>query len=69
MARKRRVFSPEFKLHAVQDVESGQSQASVAQKYDLSPQLIPLWKKNFSIGRLREEATGASAAKNRVLQE
>lgn len=58
MARPRRSFSPEFKLRVVQEVEQGQSQASVARKYDLSPHLIPLWKKAFSTGRLGGEATG-----------
>lgn len=42
MARQRRVFSPEFKLRVVQEVESGQSQAAVARKYELSPHLILL---------------------------
>ena len=58
MARQRRSFSPEFKLRVVQEVESGQSQASVARKYELSPHLIPLWKKAFQAGRLGGEATG-----------
>jgi transposase-like protein len=58
MPRQRRVFSPEFKLRVVQEVESGQSQASVARKYELSPHLIPLWKKALQAGRLGGEATG-----------
>lgn len=58
MPRQRRAFSPEFKLRVVQEVESGQSQASVARKYELSPHLIPLWKKAFQAGRLGGEATG-----------
>lgn len=58
MARQRRSFSPEFKLRVVQEVESGQSQASVARKYELSPHLIPLWRKAFQTGRLGGEATG-----------
>lgn len=58
MARPRRVFSPEFKLRMVQEVLAGQSQASVARKYELSPHLIPLWKKAFQAGRLGGEATG-----------
>jgi transposase-like protein len=58
MPRQRRAFSPEFKLRVVQEVESGQSQASVARKYELSPHLIPLWKKAFQTGRLGGEATG-----------
>lgn len=58
MARPRRSFSPEFKLRVVQEVEQGQSQAAVARKYDLSPHLIPLWRKALSAGRLGGEATG-----------
>jgi transposase-like protein len=42
----------------VQEVEQGQSQAAVARKYELSPHLIPLWKKSFQAGRLGGEATG-----------
>jgi len=37
---------------------SGQRQASVARRYELSPHLIPLWKKAFQTGRLGGEATG-----------
>lgn len=62
MARPRRSFSPEFKLRVVQEVENGESQAAVARKYDLSPHLIPLWKKALSTGRLGGEATGGSVA-------
>lgn len=61
MSRPRRSFSPEFKLRVVQEVENGESQAAVARKYDLSPHLIPLWKKAFSTGRLGGEATGGSS--------
>ena len=69
MARPRRSFSPEFKLRVVQEVDQGQSQASVARKYDLSPHLIPLWKKAFSTGRLGGGATGAPSAEIQALQE
>lgn len=58
MARQRRSFSPEFKLRVLQEVAQGQSQASVARKYELSPHLIPLWRKAFQTGRLGGEATG-----------
>lgn len=58
MPRPRRSFSPEFKLRVVQEVEQGQSQAAVARKYELSPHLIPLWKKALTTGRLGGEATG-----------
>jgi transposase-like protein len=58
MARQRRSFTPEFKLRVVQEVQSGQSQAAVARRYELSPHLIPLWRKAFQAGRLGGEATG-----------
>jgi transposase-like protein len=58
MARQRRVFSPEFKLRVVQEVLSGQSQASVARKYELSPHRLMAWKQAFETGRLGGEATG-----------
>lgn len=69
MARPRRSFSPEFKLRVVQEVEQGESQAAVARKYDLSPHLIPLWRKALSTGRLGGEATGASSAEMQALQQ
>lgn len=74
MPRQRRAFSPEFKLRVVQEVESGQSQAAVARRYELSPHLIPLWKKAFQTGRLGGEATGGTdvqrlLAENRQLKE
>ena len=69
MARQRRVFSPEFKLRVVQEVESGQSQASVARKYELSPHLIPLWKKAFQAGRLGGEATSGPSVQELLLDQ
>ncbi|MBL0062993.1 MAG: transposase [bacterium] len=59
MARPRRSFSPEFKLRVIQEVEQGQSQAAVARKYDLSPHLIPLWKKALSTCPLGERLPAA----------
>jgi transposase-like protein len=58
MARQRRAFSPEFKLRVLQEIQSGESQAAVARRYELSPHLIPLWKKALQAGRLGGEATG-----------
>jgi transposase-like protein len=74
MARQRRVFTPQFKLRVVQDVLSGQSQASVARRYELSPQRVMTWKQAFETGRLGGEATGAATvqqlqAENRDLGE
>ena len=69
MPRQRRSFSPEFKLRVVQEVESGQSQASVARKYELSPHLIPLWKKALQAGRLGGEATGGPTVQSLLLDQ
>jgi transposase-like protein len=50
-------------------VEQGQSsQAAVARKYELSPHLIPLWKKALSTGRLGGEATGGPSVET-LLQD
>ena len=69
MARQRRSFSPEFKLRVVQEVMSGQSQAAVARRYELSPHLIPLWKKAFQTGRLGGEATGGPSVQELLLDQ
>ena len=58
MPRQRRSFSPEFKRRVVEEIESGQSQAAVARKYELSPHLLPQWRKAVRAGRLGGEATG-----------
>lgn len=58
MPRQRRSFSPEFKRRVVQELESGQSQAAVARKYELSPHLLPQWRRAVRAGRLGGEATG-----------
>ena len=58
MPRQRRSFSPEFKRRVVEELESGQSQAAVARKYELSPHLLPQWRKAVRAGRLGGEATG-----------
>jgi transposase len=69
MPRQRRAFSPEFKLRVVQEVESGQSQAAVARKYEVSPHLIPLWKKAMQTGRLGGEATGDPSVQSLLLDQ
>jgi transposase-like protein len=74
MARQHRVFTPEFKLRVVQEVMSVQSQASVARRYELSPQRVMAWKQAFETGRLGGEATGGTdvqrlLSENRQLKE
>lgn len=41
---KRRVFSKEFKLHVVREVQSGKPAAEVARHYQLHPNLIGRWR-------------------------
>jgi transposase-like protein len=53
----------------VQEVEDGQSQAATARKYDLSPHLIPLWKKALNTGRLGGEATGGPSVQALLLDQ
>jgi len=43
MNLKRRVFSKEFKLHVVQEVRSGRSQAEIARQYQVLPKTISRW--------------------------
>ncbi|MBI5058248.1 transposase [candidate division KSB1 bacterium] len=52
MARQRRVFSPEFKRRVVEELESGQSQAAVARKYEVSPHLLMQWPDVVQAGRV-----------------
>jgi transposase len=40
---KRRVFSKEFKLHIVREVQSGKSQAEIARQYQILPKIICRW--------------------------
>ena len=60
MARQRRVFSPEFKLRVLGEIQSGESQAAVARRYELSPHLILKWKQGMRSGSLGGEGTGPS---------
>jgi transposase len=43
MSLKRRVFSKEFKLHVLREVESGKTQAEIARKYQILPKMISRW--------------------------
>jgi transposase len=43
MGLKQRVFSREFKLHVLQEVAAGKSQAAVARQYQILPKLISRW--------------------------
>ena len=43
MAVKRRVFSRDFKLQVVREVEAGKSQAQIAREHRISQNLISRW--------------------------
>jgi transposase-like protein len=58
MARQRRAFSPEFKLRVLGEIQSGESQASVARRYELSPHLILKWRQAQRAGSAGGEGTG-----------
>lgn len=40
---KRRIFSKEFKLHVINEVRSGKSQAEIARQYQILPKIISRW--------------------------
>jgi len=43
MSMRRRMFSKEFKLHVLKEVQSGKTQAEIARKYQILPKLISRW--------------------------
>lgn len=69
MSVQRRRFSEEFKLQVVQEVLSGQSQASVARRHQVSANTLLQWMKAYKTGRLGGEATGAAVADVRALEQ
>lgn len=58
MTVQRRRFSEEFKLQVVQEVLSGERQASIARRHSVSANTILQWLKAYKTGRLGGEATG-----------
>ena len=55
---KRRVFSKEFKLHVLREVQSGKTAAEVARQYQLHPNLLVKWRNQFET--YADEAFGGS---------
>ena len=49
MNLKKRVFSKEFKLHLLKEVQSGKTQAEVARKYQILPKLISRWACEYEV--------------------
>ena len=47
-ATKRRIFTREFKLKVIREVEAGKSQAQAAREYQLSDTAIYKWRQQLS---------------------
>jgi transposase len=47
-ASKRRIFTREFKLKVIREVEAGKSQAQAAREYQLSDTAIYKWRQQLS---------------------
>ena len=48
LATKRRIFTREFKLRVIREVEAGKSQAQAAREYQLSDTAIYKWRQQLS---------------------
>ena len=46
-ATKRRIFTREFKLRVIREVEAGKSQAQVAREYQVSDNTISKWRREL----------------------
>ena len=51
MSIKRRVFSKEFKLRVVREVQSGKRQAELAREYQILPRPISRWVSEYETYR------------------
>jgi len=47
MVRKRRIFSREFKIEVIREIEQGTKQAEVCRKHSLHPVLVNLWRREY----------------------
>ena len=47
MAVKRRVFSREFKLQVLREIEAGKSQAQVAREHQINQQILTRWYREY----------------------
>ena len=46
--RKRRIFTPEFKLRLVMLYENGKSRSDIAKEYDITPSALDRWVNNHN---------------------
>jgi len=47
MVRKRRIFSRDFKIEVIREIEQGTKQAEVCRKHNLHPVLVNLWRREY----------------------
>ncbi len=47
MSLKRRVFTKEFKLQIIAEVDAGKSMAQVARQHQINPNTITRWRKQY----------------------
>jgi len=47
MVRKRRIFSRDFKIEIIREIEQGTKQAEVCRKHNLHPVLVNLWRREY----------------------
>lgn len=47
MVRKRRIFSREFKIEIIREIEQGKRQAEVCRKHNLHPVLVNHWRREY----------------------
>ena len=50
MGLSRRIFTKEFKLNAVRRLNTGASLAEVARSFEVNPNLLHRWRREFEVG-------------------
>ena len=58
---KRRVFTREFKLQVVHEIEAGKSQAQAAREYQIGDNTLSRWRKQYRKNRERAFAGNGNA--------
>lgn len=53
MSKKRRRFTPDFKLQVVREIEAGKPVAQAAREHQFHPNLIYRWKRKYRDGGTR----------------
>lgn len=62
MSKKRRRFTPDFKLQVVREIEVDKPAAQAAREHQLHPNLIYRWKRKYRDGRAKTFAAGGADA-------